>query len=227
MTYCVLCGRWISVRTPVMTTCSDCAAVLASCCLDLAGFVPSPMRFIEDPRGVSAFVAYTYTGPLVQLIHDSKIRGHIPTAKFLARAFVRSLETGQIGKGITAVMPCPSSLWSRVRGRLDLARILAESVADAWKIPLLPPPKSLMYSHKKRAQKKARNQIFFADDQRKNTPHFEALDTHPQTLIVDDVLTTGFTLNSVVHAVNGRFCRFAALASPHPERWQPTRLGWD
>jgi predicted amidophosphoribosyltransferase len=169
---------------------------------------------------------FAYEEPVVHLIHDCKIRGHGATADFLARKFLESLHASMICKDVDAVMPAPSSLWSRCRGRLDLARALSDAIATTWRIPLLSPPRQLLFAAKKQAKKAKRNMEYMASGNQQNPSNFRLLNNLSRTLIVDDVVTTGFTLNSVVHAVNGRFCRFAALASPYPDRWKPTRLGF-
>lgn len=102
------------------------------------------------------------------------------------------------------VMPCPSSLWGRLRGRLDVAGWLAYHIAREGQLPLLAPPMALRFRLKKRARlgKKTAptaTQPCFAgyDGTARNALDLDQPNKVKPILLVDDVLTTGQTMAEV------------------------------
>lgn len=124
----------------------------------------------------------------------------------------------------SGVMPCPSSLWGRLRGRLDLAGWLAYRLAAQYQLPLLTPPLQLRFRLQKRAQQGSRLtrqsdppgpsalQSSHQQASRRNPLDKPHRDKVKPILLVDDVLTTGQTMAEVAALLPASRCYVLALA---------------
>ena len=91
------------------------------------------------------------------------------------------------------VLPAPSSLFSRMRGSFDIAFFLAEALCREHSAKLLMAPFSFYFSLKKRARLERKGELF-------SLKAFSHKDKRkPNLLIVDDVITTGYTLSRLSH----------------------------
>lgn len=125
------------------------------------------------------------------------------------------------------VMPCPSSLWGRLRGRLDLAGWLAHRLATQYELPLLTPPLQLRFRLQKRAQQGSKLARQSDPPRLSARPLLHSSDHHAAyrnplekphrdkvkpILLVDDVLTTGQTMAEVAALLPASRCYVLALA---------------
>ena len=163
---------------------------------------------------------YRYEGLMRDLVWRAKIKDD-------HRALDLLLHCGLLPKALAwghwadLIIAAPSSLWGRLRGRLDVAYHLAHSVGRHVQKPVFPAPWHLYWRLSKNAQKRLSERHSGEQGSSPSTwerRHLGAwsrrLPVSPdpggascvRILVVDDVLTTGSTLRRVGSALSKAFC---------------------
>lgn len=137
---------------------------------------------------------YAYRGLMRRHIIAAKVQGDHTAVRRLVSVWESALDGLPEMTDFSAVMPCPSSLWSRMHGKFDLAWIFAAYTAQRFGIQLIRPPRRLYWSFRKRARMDRP-----VDNMLINTPAdgqiSELTDNfRERCLLIDDVVTTGATL---------------------------------
>jgi predicted amidophosphoribosyltransferase len=153
---------------------------------------------------------YRYSGIVRSLTISAKVKGDISALNRMLKIWDAELRADAFA-GINAVMPCPSSLWSRLHGRVDIAWLLAAKIARKYQINFLRPPRAIYWNMQKRSQKErplATNLLVPEDTSKMDL--ISCVQRH--CLIIDDVVTTGKTLKTCIeHASQMNFDRFSCL----------------
>ena len=154
---------------------------------------------------------FQYRGPVRDLIIRAKVRSDHRALDLLQAITLAVPKALHAANWADAIMACPSSLWGRLRGRLDLAHHLASGLAVGANRPLLDSAPQLYWRLKKRAQNKATSarrdqmipplQLCTGSRGRWEARVLNLCEGRPKLLIVDDVITTGHTLQSVIATI--------------------------
>jgi len=191
-----LCGACLRhVPRPPSCPCARCAGPLGPGADAAACATCRALR----PRFASAAAAGPYAGFLGELVRRAKYGRDPLLAVPLSELLVEAVRAWPGAEGVTAVAATPSTK-SRARERgFHLADLLAERVADELRVPLVsvrlervgdPVPQAALPRTKRRLA--ARGTVALA------TPRpswFAPRVAGEVVLVVDDVLTTGATVN--------------------------------
>lgn len=164
-------------------------------------------------------VLYLYDGIVRRLIHRAKISCDYQSFNLITALVARRAETIMAAQCATTVLPVPSSLWGRLRGRFDLADGMAESLAIGYKLRLQRPPLRLYWRVRKRAMMAAEHRLprdkhHEIDDiaasallTAENHDFLPPMPTKVATLnlaraiLVDDVITSGTSMRETAAAL--------------------------
>ncbi len=132
---------------------------------------------------------FKYRGVMRRLILRAKVQGDHRAVSLLTEIVVSHPLVESWVATCDVVMPSPSSLWGRARGRLDLAALLADAIARHYGRVIRPAPWELHWRLRKRALDPRGERKLLVDDDA------EGQDTDgPRVGLFDDVVTTGQTL---------------------------------
>jgi predicted amidophosphoribosyltransferase len=152
---------------------------------------------------------FWYSGIVRNLTINAKVKGDISALNRILQIWNAELDADAI-KDIDAVIPCPSSLWSRIHGRIDIAWFLAAKIAQKHRIKFLRPPRAIYWNMKKRSQTERPLDTTLVVPEEPTKLITNRSQNH--CLILDDVVTTGTTLKTCIeHASKLNFHTFTCL----------------
>jgi len=190
----------------ILSACPNCATPVAN-----AG-VSCERCLLRRPAFDGAFVPYRYEFPLVELIHRLKYGGQVAIARILGTLLARRLaERGP--PTVDAIVPVPLHSSREVRRGFNQAREIAVFAGELLGLPI---EAGLAYRIRNTEEQAALPAIVrrvnvsgaFEIRARKPVP--------PAIAIVDDVLTTGATVDALARVLRRAGCR-------HIEVWAVAR----
>lgn len=171
-----------------MKRCQGCAARIQA-----GGFCEecrrSLLRAQTPVSGVRSL--YSYQGILRQTILRAKVKNDVLALQALCELFVGNPQILECAHECDVLVPAPSSLWGRLRGRFDIAQALALELSKQVDRPVRLMPFRHYMSFGKRAGKNlssmanrsiAAKSSQFADQ---------------RVMLIDDIFTTGWTMRHV------------------------------
>lgn len=132
---------------------------------------------------------YLYNENLRLIILKAKLKRDYRAIFASTSLFFEHYQTPYYLNQYDYITPAPSSLWSRLRGNIDLAWILCFEVSQRYPVKVLPVKFSEMWKLKKQSVKKYRKKKQPIEKQSSNISK-----SCPKLLIIDDVVTSGETL---------------------------------
>ncbi len=144
---------------------------------------------------------YRYEKTLRGLILASKLHGNENAARFLLTTILKRPKAMAELTWCQEIMPAPSSFYSRLCGRFDLAFFLARELARVCQKPLVFASSRLYWQIFKQSRKKIRPLIQLSAPK----PGLK------RTLIIDDVITSGSTIQKIATSLKASSPRFLVI----------------
>jgi len=205
---CLLCLE--PGQPPFLDLCRDCEADLprtargcAICAAPVAaGAIACPACHLRRPAFDAAFVPYRYEFPLVELVHRLKYGRQVAIARILGTLLARRIaERGPAA--VDAIVPVPLHSAREARRGYNQAAEIARFAAEILRLPVLDRLASRIRATEEQA-------ALPASVRRINVSGAFAVRDGPlpaAIAIVDDVLTTGATVDALAQALKRAGCR--------------------
>lgn len=149
---------------------------------------------------------YRYNSSMRKLIHRAKIYGDLRVVRCLIHLFLNHDKIRFLERQKFQITPIPSSFWSRWRAKTDLAWLFAFYLAQKFSLRFQEAPFSLYWRIKKRSfqQERCRMLLNFLD---RSAPI--------STLLIDDVVTSGYSLKRTERSLKDKNCFFLTLSEAY------------
>ncbi len=150
-------------------------------------------------RRANAFLYYNKEGVAQKLIAHFKYKGNVRLGKWLGKTVADELVKSRFFEGIDLIIPVPLHAKKLKKRGFNQAEVLAQEISKKLQIPL---NTTLLYRTKANSSQTQKN-VF---DRWRNTQNIFALRNHTDfnnkhVLLIDDVLTTGATLEACAHTL--------------------------
>lgn len=153
----------------------------------VASLKRAPPAFVG---GISVEAGFRHRGAAARLIHNLKYRRSLPAGRLLAAAMVSGLPADA-----TALVPAPRSLARRVAYGIDQARFLANELSRLSGVPVIDALRApLWWKRQAGLAKRDRHPVKFVGVRA----------VPPGAVLIDDVVTTGMTIQSAAAALGSR-----------------------
>jgi predicted amidophosphoribosyltransferase len=201
--------------------CVDCRDELTRCLREL----PLDWLPVAAGGGYRRTALYHYEGSFRRLLLRVKVEGDLVALALLTSLALARPESAALAGWAEVVVAAPSSLWGRLRGRVDACHAVAAALAEAHGRPLAGAPWQLHWRTRKRAQIARGARIVSPEDPgrwgaalargwlERRGPRLAGR----RVLLVDDVSTSGMTLLETAAALaraGPEEIRLLALAVP-------------
>ena len=193
----------------------------------------SAVKPLMRPKGaratLSVWVLFQYRSLVRDLLLSVKVRGDYHALRCLCYLAESCSEVMFLMHWADVIMPAPSSLWGRLRGRYDIPGFWGRKLAqENDKIFNLCAP-SLAYRFKKRALMVPAAKISSIEEHplmrrlvatslvTRYKSYVKRKDPQDaqHILVIDDIYTTGFTMRSIAQRYRNKKIRFLAIAGPY------------
>ena len=186
------------------------SSLLCVSCVDELNELRCEARVIQlgGPPLVDITGLYHYQGLVRRLILRAKIGGDLQALQLLLALVATHPARGGLLAWADGLMPCASSLWGRVRGRIDIAGQICSQQGDSSR-PISLAPLHLHWRWRKHALLQRRQRVHSNQE----LPHWlrsvsnalcaKALANANTTklLLIDDVVTSGDTMRRTAMAI--------------------------
>lgn len=185
--------------------CPGCAAPVAEPGARCAACLARPRAFD------AAFAPYRYEFPIAELIHRFKYRGQVTLSRILGTLLARRLAARGRGR-VDAILPVPLHPAREARRGYNQAREIAVFVADLLRLPL----HDGLARRIRHTEEQAALPALVREVNVRGAFEVQSRVPPLRVAIVDDVLTTGATVEELARALRAAGCR-------HIEIWAVAR----
>lgn len=206
--YCLGCGRF-NRGLATGTLCGECAFLLAALKRSQV------YQLIESNRTYLCHTLFVYRDLVRRLILRGKVSGEGLCIKMLLGEVICDPFFKQLLVWADDITAVPSSLWGRVRGRLDIPGILVSLLKTELNYSNNPLRGSLFWRWRKRSLLDSKGDsklIPLSVIQLKSPPVISRPDARRNILVIDDIVTTGFTMAQIAKQLPRNHVRFFAIA---------------
>ena len=151
---------------------------------------------------------YCYQGLVRRLILRAKIGGDLPALKLLLALVAMHPAHGALLAWADGLMPCASSLWGRVRGRIDIASQICTQQRHSSRPVTLAPlhlhwrwRKHALLQRRQRTHSDQEMPLWFKNVSHKLCAKALAQAATTKLLLIDDVVTSGDTMHRTARAI--------------------------
>jgi len=203
---CAVCSAWMLLKESWNNLlCQDCKAQQDKLVL----------RQYESSSSLSCpwFVLFSYQQEIRQLILAAKVGQSWIVYHYLLQLWKKEPVLWLMATWADCIVPAPSSAWGRLRGRFDLADGMASQLAKIAGKPLQSAPFRWHWRWQKQAQRsgRSRRSIMSTVQGLSDKKDFDG-ERRPRLLLVDDIWTSGQTINRLMQAFPGCEFQIAVLA---------------
>ena len=151
---------------------------------------------------------FNYDSVIRELILRAKIKGEFKAIQCILELSLDHPAMIEEMKLCEQVVPVPASFIGRLKGQIDLAYLFSSHIAAKYKKKFLTINNSDYWSFKKRSVEKNRQPLILNFPRRKSSI---------PTLLIDDVITSGYSLNKISKKLPKAQCRFLTLACAYSD----------
>lgn len=180
---CMLCARTLRTIS---------GGAICTSCAQRMGYFRSPGEWPLSSR------IWCYEGIVRELIVATKARGGIAEFGVCKNFFVNASASREAADWCDVVLAPPPSFWSRVRLRPHLGSELAFAFGNRYSKPVVRAISPVFWRITKQAMKKRNDRVA---DRTTNFAFNACLSQYQRILLVDDVQTSGKTLQTLMHSV--------------------------
>ena len=228
--FCLICRKFTASDYPLFSY------LCPSCLKKVDALRVGAVKPLMRPKGrhstVSVWVLFEYRSFVRDLILRAKVKNDFHALRCLCYLAESCSEILFLVNWADIIIPAPSSLWSRLRGRYDIAGFWACNLAKENDKKLEIGPSRLAYRIRKRALMTPSAKIGVTganpfinrllasglSSRYKRKAENTELSKGKNLLVIDDIMTTGFTMRSIAGCYGNSRIRFLAIAGTHVAR---------
>jgi predicted amidophosphoribosyltransferase len=207
----------------VLAFCSGCQELVVGCCDgEIAGLctcckeaivkgqitelVHFPASFASKQQERLLWLLYQYQGELRRIVLQAKVKSDPRALALLVHLFLGIVDVHLLAKWADIIVPMPSSLWGRLRGRFDCAAVMAEAIAKEHAKPISKIDGLVWWRWRKQAFKGN-----YERECKMGQVGDNAVWQDKKILLIDDVATTGATFSTIADMI-GASCDIRGVA---------------
>ena len=224
---CLVCRKCTNSDDPLACyLCGDCRKKVDALRINV---VKPVMRPMGKRASLSVWILFQYSSFMRELLLSAKVRGDYHSLRCLCYLAESCSEVMFLVLWADVIMPAPSSLWGRLRGRYDVPGFWGLKLAKENKKIFVQCDSSLAYRFKKRALLVPAVKIRVREisplirrllatslvTRYKRYTQKKELRDAQNILVIDDIYTTGFTMRSIARRYPNKKIRFLAIAGSY------------
>lgn len=210
---CVLCGELVAT-TPVLSRfCEKCGKLLER----------HQITSEYQLQGYPLVCLYRYQGIIRRLIIQAKVKGVGIALDTITDMVFHAPQVREYLDWAEVIVPAPSSLWGRFHGRLDVAGVVAVRLGQWQKRPIYAlrswkmQKRAFIAADERIIEENYRCGIFEKNEINQDDKGVVQNIFSKRILMVDDIVTSGFTMASITRQFRRCEIKCLAFATANPK----------